>query len=744
MSGKAPKFKMNRKTRLLDVGSSLMWALAWVVLAYTIATPAATAASGLAAIVGFFVGRELTKGSLRTSSVVASILLGGPLLLKILDFPNRSPLVARLFPNAEALVFVTDFAWWGTLAFLVVALLQFLSQRHQLFVSLEVIVVALFLVTPFTAHREGFINRPYFLIDPLWSRGYDPVPVLQAIGLVVAVALLLLTIGRATQRSSILDLFLLCGLALMLYVYLPQETVRDLVADPPGASGLTGEPNEGKGQPPPPPSNGQSKGPDTLAGQSGGSDSDNNEFPFESQSKSKPKPVAVVIFRDDYEPAEGYYYFRQTAFSQYNGFRLVKDTTGKADTDLFRHFPTRVEEKPLPMSAMGMMVDNLETRIALISSHTEPFGLVQAFQMKPVPNPNPQKFERAYDVTSQVYKGDYNGIITASLEDPRWTPEIKQHYLQYPDQDKRYKELADEIVAGIPQEYRDFPLAKALAITLYLGEKGKYTTRKRPVAGSKDPTADFLFGDMTGYCVHFSHSAVYLMRAAGVPARVGAGYAVESRDRRGSALLLLSSRAHAWPEVYIDGLGWHPLDVAPQTNLDPPSPPPDYDLQSMLAEMAREEGKEYEQIQQVDFRLIIRRIVSMVVSFMPWLLGAALIICYGLKLERRLSYKFEKGDKLVNAYFKAALDKLGDAGFKRARGQGRLSFAQQHEKELPSMVPITRTHLAHAFGKEGKPAGEVGELPKHFESLQRELAQTVPLWRRVLGALDPVSWYFNR
>lgn len=719
-----------------------MWAVAWTILTYTIATPAAVIASATAAVIGFFAGRKLTHTDLRTPTVLAATILLAPLILKFLDFPNRSPLLAKLFPGPSALVFVTDFAWWGMLSFIVVGLLQFLSARHQFFISVEVVTVALFLVTPFTAHREGFINRPYFLIDPLWSRGYDPVPVLQGLGVVVAVALLLLTIGRATHRSSVFDLVLLCGIALLLYLYLPQEAVRELVSDPPGSSGLTGKPNEG-GEKQPPPSGGQGGGQQTLAGQTNAESEPDNEFPFESQSQSDPKPVAVVIFRDDYEPSDGYYYFRQTAFSQYNGFRLVKDTTGQADGDLYRHFPTRLEEKTLPPVRLEVPVGKLETRVALISSHTEPFGLVQPYQMKPVGNPNPEKFERAFEVTSQVFQGDYSSILTSNLRDPSWNEETLQHYLNFPEKDERYQKLADEIIDGIPQEYHSLPLARALAITLYLGENGKYTTRKRPVAGSEDPTADFLFGDMTGYCVHFSHSAVYLMRAAGVPARVGAGYAVESRDRRGSALMILSSRAHAWPEVWIDGLGWYPIDVAPQTYLDPPVAPPDYDLQSMLAEMAREEGKEYEQVEQIDFRQLLKKLVSMLFSFVPWLLGALLFLAYGLKLERRLAYRFEKGDQRVNAFYRACIDKLADSGIKRERGQGRLTFAQSVERNFPSLVPLTKAHLAHAFGKEGT-RPDLGSLDKHFATLHKEIVRNVPMWRRLLGALNPIGWYFNR
>jgi protein-glutamine gamma-glutamyltransferase len=725
------KRKISKKLRFLDFGSALIWAVAWLVLAYTLATPSATAASSMGAFLAFFLGRRMAETNLRTPTVAASVILLGPILLSIADFPNRSPFVAGFFPSAQALVFVTDFVWWGILSMLVVGLLQFLSHRYQIFVSLEVLTVALFLASPFAAHRDGFINRPYFLIDPLWSQGYDPVPIFQWIGVIVAMCLILLTVGRATQRSSAFDVVLLIILAVILYVKLPEEKVREYMAEPPAASGLTGEPNEGQQMQP---QGGQGQSDSTLA---------DDPFPFESESQpDDPKPVAVVIFRDDYEPPDGYYYFRQTAFSQYNGFRLVKDTTGQADADLFRRFATTATQKDIPNPPAHLSTDQLETRVALISSHTEPFGLVKPLQMEPVSNPNPDKFERAYEVVSHVFTGDYQGILQSPLSDPTWSQETKDHYLQGPE-DPRYKELAEQIIDGIPEEYRDLPVARVLAINLYLGEKGKYTTRKRPVAGSEDPTADFLFGDMTGYCVHFSHSSVYLLRAAGVPARVGAGYAVESRDRRGSALMVLSSRAHAWPEVWIDGLGWYPMDVAPQTYLDPPIPPPDYDLQSMLAEMAREEGEEYEQIREINFRDLINAFLSAVWAFMPKLVFALLFLCYGLKAERRWGYIFENGEKKVHAYFKSALDKAYDAGFYRQRGQGRLSFAEQNMKELPSLAPLTRSHLELVFGKEGR-TPDLPQVTENYKKLHRELAESVPLWRRVLGALNPVSWIFTR
>ena len=70
------------------------------------------------------------------------------------------------------------------------------------------------------------------------------------------------------------------------------------------------------------------------AGASGGSAAnsmDQLEFKDDYQSSSHASPVAVVLLHDDYSPPLGYYYFRQTAFSQFNGVRLVASTRDDVD-----------------------------------------------------------------------------------------------------------------------------------------------------------------------------------------------------------------------------------------------------------------------------------------------------------------------------------------------------------------------------------------------------------------------------
>ena len=76
----------------------------------------------------------------------------------------------------------------------------------------------------------------------------------------------------------------------------------------------------------------------------------------------------------------------------------------------------------------------------------------------------------------------------------------------------------------------------------------------------KDPVDDFLFNTKKGFCEHYATSFVYLMRAAGVPARIVTGYQGGELNPNGNYLIVRQSDAHAWAEVWLDGRGWVRVD----------------------------------------------------------------------------------------------------------------------------------------------------------------------------------------
>lgn len=79
---------------------------------------------------------------------------------------------------------------------------------------------------------------------------------------------------------------------------------------------------------------------------------------------------------------------------------------------------------------------------------------------------------------------------------------------------------------------------------------------------------DFLFETQEGYCEYFSSAFTFLMRAAGIPARVVTGYQGGWYNQPAGYMLVRHSDAHAWSEVWLEGAGWTRVDptaaVAPE------------------------------------------------------------------------------------------------------------------------------------------------------------------------------------
>ena len=84
----------------------------------------------------------------------------------------------------------------------------------------------------------------------------------------------------------------------------------------------------------------------------------------------------------------------------------------------------------------------------------------------------------------------------------------------------------------------------------------------------KNRIDEFLFDTKAGFCEHYSSSFAFMMRAAGIPARVVAGYQGGELSRGGNVWEVRQKDAHAWTEVWLDGQGWVRVDptafVAPE------------------------------------------------------------------------------------------------------------------------------------------------------------------------------------
>jgi len=133
------------------------------------------------------------------------------------------------------------------------------------------------------------------------------------------------------------------------------------------------------------------------------------------------------------------------------------------------------------------------------------------------------------------------------------TSEALQQALTLPPKlNPRTRALADEWKSRPPEK-----IAEA-ALAMFRNQQFHYTLRP-PLLGP-DAMDEFLFVARRGFCEHYASAFVFLMRAAGVPARVVAGYQGGEVNPVDGYLTVRQSDAHAWAEIWLAGKGWVRVD----------------------------------------------------------------------------------------------------------------------------------------------------------------------------------------
>lgn len=79
--------------------------------------------------------------------------------------------------------------------------------------------------------------------------------------------------------------------------------------------------------------------------------------------------------------------------------------------------------------------------------------------------------------------------------------------------------------------------------------------------GEGNVILSFLKDYKAGVCTHFASSAVAMYRALGIPARYTVG--LTALTDAGAYTEFTGRNSHAWAEVYVNGVGWIPVEVTP-------------------------------------------------------------------------------------------------------------------------------------------------------------------------------------
>ena len=757
--------------------NSLMWGVILAINASTISVANGIFGAFVGGIAGFWFSYWLSSKRLRIPVFALGAFILDRILVWLANIPTNSAFAASLFASPENASLFSQGLIWFINCFLLVMVVHAISIRKPWFVAVELIMVANIALLPLSAHRDGFISRPYFFVDPLWSRGWDPIPFFIAAGVILAIALVFLIVGRFNKRT-VADLSILIVIISLVGVFLPLKDLHQPLPEQIMSGSAKGEQQEeakgkeggNKGQDQQDDDQNQQKdsnqqsqnNQDKDKNNQQNNDKDNNQGGGQSNDQDKndnsseapkSKPVAVVVFNDDYEPPEGYYYFRQDVKSFFNGRKLVSDVSGRYDHDVASGFPQFNAPNPLtPPQVDPEKTKAVNTKVSLIENHNKPFGLLNPMSMTATSNPNSSQFVGAYVVDSRSFTGKIDSLLQAKLNNPQWSKADIDYYTKLPD-DKRYQELALKIQQDLPSSFKSLPMAQVYAMKLWLDKNSTYDTRVK-ITDKDDVVSKYLFGDRIGYCVHNANSLAYLCRSIGIPARVAEGYAVDAKNTYGgSALLIMNNSSHSWCEVYIQGLGWYPVDVSPERSNVAPPEPPDPDLQKMFGEMAREESTDKEGVAQkpVDMQMQMRSLVKA----LGWLLVIAAVLAFiaswVYKIYIHLMAHLSFGARRVDCVYKAALVSLAEIGIRRHYGETREEFASRLADKLPSLQKLTQGHIRCHLGENAQthfvsrmPLPTVSECATNYSQLKSEFSNCAPWWRRLLGILNPFAWLFVR
>jgi transglutaminase-like putative cysteine protease len=158
------------------------------------------------------------------------------------------------------------------------------------------------------------------------------------------------------------------------------------------------------------------------------------------------------------------------------------------------------------------------------------------------------------------------------LDDAGEPPTSLATYQNYP------KELPTSIRTAALDITReaDTDYARAVLLQRWFRATGgfEYTTeapQARDGDGSTDAIATFLAAKK-GYCVHFASAMALMARTLGIPARVAVGF-LPGEKSTDNSWVITARDAHAWPELYFDGVGWVRFEPTPRSGSVPALPP---------------------------------------------------------------------------------------------------------------------------------------------------------------------------
>lgn len=171
-----------------------------------------------------------------------------------------------------------------------------------------------------------------------------------------------------------------------------------------------------------------------------------------------------------------------------------------------------------------------------------------------------------YEVSSLVVQPTADQLAAAGPP----PPELAREYTEVPDS---LPDLVREMAAAVTVDATN-AYEKAVALQDWFASEGGFTYDTTVNSGTGTAAIGRFLKDKQGFCVHFSFTMAAMARTLGIPARVAVGFTPGTFQSDGSMSVGLRD-AHAWPELYFEGVGWTRFEPTPTRGSAPSYTLPD-------------------------------------------------------------------------------------------------------------------------------------------------------------------------
>ena len=277
-------------------------------------------------------------------------------------------------------------------------------------------------------------------------------------------------------------------------------------------------------------------------------------------------------------PKQSALYFRGPVLSRLEGNRWLSDITAPAN------FNMAAGSVPNPLQGQGR---TLEYEVLLQANEQHWLLALDGTQAPP------QMDEAVYMTQSavwQTWRPIRNAKRYSASSDEHYSnaknasAQQMQRYLQLPaNSNPRTQAWAQSlraqffgaangaVIQGAAAPLQESPERQRLLIdhVLQTLRQDDYHYTLEPGVYGANAADEFWFDRKAGFCEHIASAFAIAMRAAGIPARIVTGYqGGEATALDKEVITVRQSDAHAWTEVWLEGVGWLRIDptaaIAPE------------------------------------------------------------------------------------------------------------------------------------------------------------------------------------